>query len=236
MNNNVIYKVIAVIGILTFTNSAGLASTNSHKARAAQLISEAEEYVVSQLNVSADTLLNISTADIDERVNLPQCPSAMVYSASSDALQQSNIAVKAQCQQSNWYIYLMVNVMQMQPVVVISTAVSPGTILNEDNIELINKNSALLRRTTFSSVDDVLGARIKRRIRPGQPITPNNLCFVCKGDTIIINASTGMMQVKATGVAMQDGNIGDTISVTNSRSQKQINAKIASTNEVTVNI
>ena len=45
-----------------------------------------------------------------------------------------------------------------------------------------------------------------------------------------------MMQVKATGVAMQDGNIGDTISVTNSRSKKQINARVASTSEVVVNI
>ena len=97
-------------------------------------------------------------------------------------------------------------------------------------------NRALLRRTTFSTLDDVLGARIKRRVRPGQPITPNNLCFVCKGDTIVINASNPMMQVKATGVAMQDGNIGDTISVTNSRSKKQINARVASTSEVVVNI
>ena len=124
----------------------------------------------------------------------------------------------------------------MQPVVVISNAVSPGTILNSGNIKLVDMNRALLRRTTFSSVEEVLGARIKRRVRPGQPITPNNLCFVCKGDTIIINASNAVMQVKATGVAMQDGNIGDTINVTNSRSKKQINARVASINEVIVGI
>ena len=45
-----------------------------------------------------------------------------------------------------------------------------------------------------------------------------------------------MMQVKASGVAMQDGNIGDTIIVTNTRSKKQINARVASTNEVVVGI
>lgn len=236
MNNNVIYKVFAAITLLPFINTAGFASTNTHQARSAQLIEGAEQYVSSQISSSANTRLNISTTDIDQRVNLPLCPTPIVYSASLESLQQSNVAVKALCSSTNWYMYLMVNVKQMQPVVVISNAVSPGTILNQSNIELINMNRALLRRTTFSNVDDVMGARIKRRVRPGQPITPNNLCFVCKGDTIIINASNSMMQVKATGVAMQDGNIGDTISVTNSRSKKQINARVASTSEVVVGI
>ena len=236
MNNNVIYKVLVAITLLAFTHSVGFASTSSHKTRSAQLITGAEQYVASQINTSADAHLNISTADIDQRINLPICPTPIVYSVNADSLQQSNIAVKALCQQTNWYMYLMVNVKQMQPVVVISNAVSPGTILNQSNIKSVDMNRALLRRTTFSTLDDVLGARIKRRVRPGQPITPNNLCFVCKGDTIVINASNPMMQVKATGVAMQDGNIGDTISVTNSRSKKQINARVASTSEVVVNI
>lgn len=236
MNNNVIYKVFAAIIILPFINTAGFASTNTHLARSEQLIKGAEQYVATQISTSANARLNINTADIDQRVNLPTCPTPIVYSASIESLQQSNVAVKALCNATNWYMYLMVNVKQMQPVVVISNAVSPGTILNQSNIELIDMNRALLRRTTFSNVDDVMGARIKRRVRPGQPITPNNLCFVCKGDTIVINASNSMMQVKATGIAMQDGNIGDTISVTNSRSKKQINARVASTSEVVVGL
>tara|TARA_R110000744_G_scaffold25914_1_gene63972 strand:- start:3157 stop:3867 length:711 start_codon:yes stop_codon:yes gene_type:complete len=236
MNNIAIYKAFASIIMLTLTSFAGSASTNTHRERAAQLIDGAQQFVASQLTTSAQIRLNISTAEIDERVNLPVCPENIIYTASNESLQQSNIAVKALCKPSNWYMYLMVSVKQMQPVVVISNAVSPGTILNSGNIKLVDMNRALLRRTTFSNVEDVLGARIKRRVRPGQPITPNNLCFVCKGDTIIINASNTMMQVKASGVAMQDGNIGDTIIVTNTRSKKQINARVASTNEVVVGI
>ncbi|WP_339898220.1 flagellar basal body P-ring formation chaperone FlgA [Paraglaciecola polaris] len=236
MNNMTIYKVLPLFTLLAMTSSAVFASPNTHQNRAAQLIDGAQEYVASQITTSAQSHLNISTAEIDQRVNLPVCPAGVSYSASPDSLLQSNIAVKASCDQSNWYMYLMVNVKQMQPVVVISNAVSPGTILNSGNIKLVDMNRALLRRTTFSSVEEVLGARIKRRVRPGQPITPNNLCFVCKGDTIIINASNAVMQVKATGVAMQDGNIGDTINVTNSRSKKQINARVASINEVIVGI
>lgn len=196
----------------------------------------AEDYVAALIELSAQSTLSISAADIDQRVIIPSCPTPIAYHASEEALQQSNIAVKATCNDSNWYMYLMVNAVQMQSVVVISSAVSPGTILSARNLKIIQMNKNLIRRTTYTDVQQVVGARIKRRVRPGQPVSPNNLCFVCKGDRIVINASSEFMQVKATGVALEDGNIGDTISVKNSRSKKQIDARIVSTNEVRVNI
>lgn len=196
----------------------------------------AEDYVASLIEVSAHSSLSISAVEIDERVTIPNCPTEIEYNASAESLKQSNIAVKATCNNSNWYMYLMVNAVHMQSVVVISSAVSPGTILTERNLKIAQMNKNLIRRTTYADIQQVIGARIKRRVRPGQPVSPDNLCFVCKGDRIVINASSEFMQVKATGVALEDGNIGDTISVRNSRSKKQINARIVSTNEVRVNI
>lgn len=196
----------------------------------------AEQYVVTQYELSAHSTLSISASKIDERVTIPSCPTPIEYSASSEAISQSNIAVKAFCNDSNWYMYLMVSAIEMQSVVVIASAVSPGTILTERNLKIIEMNKSLIRRTTYADIQQVIGARMKRRVRPGQPVSPSNLCFVCKGDRIVINASSGRMLVKATGLALEDGNIGDTISVKNTRSKKQVNARIVSTNEVRVNI
>jgi flagella basal body P-ring formation protein FlgA len=196
----------------------------------------AEQYVATRYELSAHSSLSISAAQIDERVTLPDCPTPIEYSASSEAFSQSNIAVKAFCNDSHWYMYLMVKAIEMQSVVVMSSAVSPGTILTERNLKIIAMNKSLIRRTTYADIQHVIGARIKRRVRPGQPVSPSNLCFVCKGDRIVINASSGRMQVKATGMAMEDGNIGETISVKNSRSKKQIDARITNTREVEVNI
>ncbi|MFQ3197759.1 MAG: flagella basal body P-ring formation protein FlgA [Paraglaciecola sp.] len=196
----------------------------------------AEQYVTSRYVLSAHSSLNISAAQIDKRVSIPGCPDPIEYSASNEAFNQSNIAVKAFCNHTHWYMYLMVSAIEMQSVVVMANAVSPGTILTDKNLTIIDMNKSLMRSTTYADIQHVIGARIKRRVRPGQPVSPNNLCFVCKGDRIVINASLGLMQVKATGIAMEDGNIGETISVKNTRSKKQIDARITNTREVAVNI
>jgi flagella basal body P-ring formation protein FlgA len=60
------------------------------------------------------------------------------------------------------------------------------------------------------------------------------LCYVCKGDSIVINASIGGLSIKTNGVAQQDGNLGDTIMVRNSHSKKVIDAKVTKSSEVSV--
>jgi flagella basal body P-ring formation protein FlgA len=199
-----------------------------------QLLSGAEEYVLSQLNSDSSDSLKVKAMSIDSRLTIPQCNSALIFSASNESLNQSNVTVKANCPDSNWYMFLVVSAKQMQSVVVISSAVSPGTVLTEHNIKVVEMNKKLLRSTTFADIQDVIGARVKRRTRAGRPVDPNNLCFVCKGDSIVIRAGSSAMQVKASGIALQDGNLGDTILVRNSRSKKKIDAQVVSTNTVKV--
>ena len=78
--------------------------------------------------------------------------------------------------------------------------------------------------------------RLKYRVREGQPVQSNMLCFVCKGDRITISARAAGMAVKTSGIAQQDGVIGDTIRVENSNSRKTVVAEVASTQEVVVNL
>lgn len=149
---------------------------------------------------------------------------------------QSSVTVKVRCPSNDWFIYLSVKVDEVQPVVVPNTALSPGTILTKENLQVVDVNKKRLRSTTYQSTEDLIGARLKRRSRPGQPISPNMLCFVCKGDAIVIVAQAGNMQIKTSGIAEQDGNIGDTIIVKNKRSKKRIGAKVVSIKQVEVQI
>jgi flagella basal body P-ring formation protein FlgA len=93
-----------------------------------------------------------------------------------------------------------------------------------------------LRSSTFADIDQVIGARIKRRVSSGRPVESKNLCFVCKGDRVVISAITETMQVKTSGIALEDGNMGETILVENRRSSKKVYAKVASTGRVEIAI
>ena len=201
-----------------------------------QLIKEAEQFVLSQLDPNSNKTIDVIAMPIDKRVQIPICTSTLTFSSSPEALSQSNVTVKAQCSENDWYIFMVVKATETQPVVVISSAVSPGSLLTVDNVHVVNMNKKRLRRSTFSDIKDVLGARIKRRVSAGRPVDPNNLCYVCKGDSVTISAGTPNMRVKTNGVALEDGRMGETIQVKNRRSNKKIHARVFRTGQVEISI
>jgi flagella basal body P-ring formation protein FlgA len=62
------------------------------------------------------------------------------------------------------------------------------------------------------------------------------LCFVCKGDKVTIMAVSVGLSLKVSGIAQQDGNLGDTIRVQNASSKKIVSATVSSTREVSIQI
>ena len=231
INKTIIY--IAAAGLINFSMLTSAAENNlaPHK-----LLELAEQYVTSHLSQQNEHTLIVKAMSIDSRLSIPECKSPLTFFANNEALNQSSVTVKASCPDNNWYMFLVVRATVMQPVVVISSAVSPGTVLSKQNVDLVDMEKRHLRTTTYADIDEVIGARIKRRLRPGRPVEPRNLCFVCEGDNVVINASTSGIQVKASGIALEDGNIGDTILVRNSRSKKQLDARVISISEVKVRI
>jgi flagella basal body P-ring formation protein FlgA len=227
-----IVRMIAIITCL-FTSITAADENNLVKE---QLISQAEEFVLNQLNPNFDKTIDVVAMPIDKRVNIPACSSSLIFSSSPEALSQSNVSVKAECQDNNWYMFMVVKATETQAVVIISRAVSPGTLLTNDNLNVINMNKKRLRSSTFSDIEDVVGARIKRRVSAGRPVDPKNLCYVCKGDRVTISAGTTNMMVKTSGIALEDGRMGQTIQVKNRRSDKKIYARVASTGQVEINM
>ena len=230
------YSGLAKFFIISCSFVSFITAAQENKLDNKQLMEDAEKFIITQLQTNTSSQLSVESMPIDERISVPSCPQNIEYSVSPDALFQSNIAVKAQCPTSNWYMYLMLRVTEIQPVVVVNNAMSPGTLLSKDNLQVIEMDKKRLRNTTYADIESVLGARVKRRLVSGRPVEPADLCFVCKGDNIVISAESSLMQVKTSGVALEDGNVGDTIRVKNSRSNKHLLAQIISTHEVKVNL
>jgi flagella basal body P-ring formation protein FlgA len=226
---------ISLIVISTFIHT-GMTVADENNLSKQQLLTEAEQFVLSQLDPDSKKTISVIAMPIDKRIQIPICSSTLTFSSSPEALSQSNVMVKAQCSDNDWYIFMVVNATETQPVVVISSAVSPGTLLTVDNIHVVNMNKKRLRRSTFSDIKDVVGARIKRRVSAGRPVDPNNLCYVCKGDSVTISAGTPNMRVKTNGIALEDGRMGETIQVKNRRSNKKIHARVSKTGQVEISI
>ncbi len=194
------------------------------------------DYLMNEINPLPDNEVRIKVRDIDERIDIPECGGPFSFSNNGLAQNQSNVSVKVRCDNTNWYVFAHANVMVIQEVVVSKENLSPGTLLSKRNLEIIEIDKNRLRGSTFSFIEDISGSRLKRRIRAGSIIDGRMLCFVCKGDRVTIAAVSRGLSLKVYGVAEEDGILGDTIQVRNLSSDKLVYGKVASTNEVHINI
>lgn len=236
MNKLHYYQALTRLFIISTCLYTGITAANENNLTKQHLLSDAEQFVLGQLDPNNIKTIEVVATPIDSRVHIPNCQSNLTFSSSPEALSQSNVMVKAECPDNNWYIFMVVRATETQPVVVLSSAVSPGTLLTADNLHVVNMNKKSLRTSTFADIEDVIGARIKRRVTAGRPVNPNNLCFVCKGDNVTISAGNTGMRVKTSGIALEDGKMGETIQVKNRRSNKKIYARVAATGQVKIEI
>ena len=245
--------LLSCIGMLGLSASISLAAANTGNSLTASEASSAprqkdsnnhtvvqrgvKNYLQNQLkdNQSVNQI-TIDVADIDQRIQIVNCPAGFNYHADENSFSQAYISVRVSCNNNEWYLFANARILRTQPVVVTASMISPGTVLDIDNLRVAQVETNRLRHTAYHTTDELIGARMKRRVRQGQPIQANMLCFICKGDRITISAQVGGMRVRTSGIAQQDGVLGENIKVINASSQKLVIAEVASTDEVVVRL
>lgn len=233
-------KVSATLGILftcffiSFSGTAQNASKEHDKHAYLQLA--VKNFLVDSMHTDINDDMRVVVRAIDKRIEVVDCPEPYTFITGQLNMQQSNVSVKVECPSKSWYLFTHATVAIIQQVVVVTENLSPGTLLSNRNLDVIEIDKNKLRGTSFSFVEDVAGARVKRRIRAGNIIDDRMLCFVCKGDRVTIAAVIGGLSLKVYGVAEEDGVLGDTIQVRNISSDKLVYGRIASTTEVEIRI
>ena len=114
------------------------------------------------------------------------------------------------------------------PVAVAAADVPRGTLLSAGDIRLVPMDLDRLRDPCFE-VQTLIGQKVKRNLRKGAPIEKSMVDFpplVKRGEVITIAAVNGGLKVTATGIAISNGQEGDTIRVKNSYSGKEILCRV----------
>ena len=197
----------------------------------------AEQFVLDQMTVDPTSRVEVSAGPIDDRLGLHACDGHLTARLSGSAEVRRTNSVYLRCEaEPKWDIYLPVRVRVLRPFVSVTEAAPRGTVLSEGLMSIEFMDEILLRGDTFTETAPLVGSRLKRDLRPGQPVRQNQICVVCRGDQVEIQALTGGMQIKTQGTALQDGSFGEAIRVENSRSKRVIQAVVESTGKVNVNL
>lgn len=198
----------------------------------------AKETIEKKIEADSKAKVEITPQNLEGRVNPPRCyPPITAESASERAISRNNM-VKLSCDSPDydypWQMYLSVRVEIQYPVVAANQILSPDQIIDQQHLHIMYIDQYSLKGQFFSDINSLIGSRVKRRVAKDSPVLSNNLCFVCKGDTISIYAKTANIEIKTLGEALRDGNLNDVIRVKNSNTSKQFDAVVIGIGEVEV--
>jgi flagella basal body P-ring formation protein FlgA len=178
--------------------------------------------------------------NIDPRFNEKVCSVPLEFSLNRSPLTQANLTVLAECKdQTPWKIYITSKFNVYGDVVYASNSIPRSHSIQKQDLEI--KEIAINQHyyAHFSSIDEVIGMIAKRSIRQGSPIQANLLQapkLVKRGDEVVIVASTQGIMIKMRGTAMQDGELGQQISVKNNQSERIVKARVSDSGLVSVTL
>lgn len=111
-----------------------------------------------------------------------------------------------------------------------------GTIISADDVNLTLLDISKIDQP-FYALADVVGQKVIRSVRAASVLEGKNLDappLVQKGAFVKLIARRGRMLLTATGIAMEEGKMGEMIRVRNSASQKEVLARVIGRDQVEV--
>lgn len=148
---------------------------------------------------------------------------------------KAKTTVKVSCNSPvQWDVYIRLQVQLMAPLIVASHPLNKGERIDKGNTMVIYKEQSKIRSGFFSDKREVIGTRLKRNVAAKRAIRLKDICHVCKDDKVTITANKKGLVIHASGIALNDGNIGASIKVKNSRTQRVIVGTVDAVKEVYV--
>lgn len=197
----------------------------------------AVEHVIPYVNQHQDAELTIEALPINSTQVEFNCHSELVFVLPNDKVSNRQASVQIKCNdEKSWHVFVHLRIKQQIPVVVAKNGVKKGDRITDDDltIKLIDKH--LVRLGYEQNPELLIGSRATRNLNTGFPVSQNNVCTVCKGDKITIFAGNEKMLIKTSGIALENGQMGDNIKVENAKSGKEISARVIGVEQVKVAI
>jgi flagella basal body P-ring formation protein FlgA len=116
----------------------------------------------------------------------------------------------------------------LMPAVVVVRDLPRGHVLTELDLSL-SQVGYMQSKGALTEIEQAAGQTLKTTIRSGAPVRDRDLMttsMVKKGEVVTIVAQGGGLKITALGQARQDGALGQTITVLNQDSKKNISAKV----------
>lgn len=174
-----------------------------------------------------DSRLQIRLNPIHSGLDFPPCREALTVQLPYQSGQR--ITAKASCPRPRWSLFVTGEVKQYRSIVVARTPIVKGSLLSARQLELREHEIGALGGNYFASQQDIVNRVARINISADTPIAPRMLTIataIRRGDPVVIEARRGAVVIRTEGTAKEDGKVGETISILNSRSGVEVRARV----------
>ncbi|RJE77320.1 flagella basal body P-ring formation protein FlgA [Pseudoalteromonas sp. MSK9-3] len=197
----------------------------------------AQNFIASQTTTKPDVKTEIKSLTLDKRIATKFCAQPVNLTTAATPPFNRQVTVQIRCEQAPlWTQYVHVRINEMHPVIVSTQLVSKGELLTQSHLKIEYRAKQFVRAAYINDLSLLVGSKSKRNLREGMPVGTHQVCMVCKGDKVTIFAKTRSLTIKTSGIALQDGNLGEQIRVKNQKSGKTVSARVKDVESVEVNI
>ncbi len=247
LSYGIIYSLFSAIFLLS-VNPATAAESSQYNKRYLEkkrIEQRAVDYVQALFPPPELGEISYQAVPLDRRIKIKPCDSELQLSIPGTATLTKRTTVLVRCPanasadtvaKKSWNLYVQVKIIQLVPVVVALTSLSPGVVIDHSNVTVMLKDKNQIRGRTLQRPNLLFGAKASRHVSAGQPVTLKQVCLVCKGDSVTIIAKIKGLSVKTSGISQQNGSLGDNIAILNTRSSKRIDARVVAVNRVEISI
>lgn len=129
---------------------------------------------------------------------------------------------------------LRIELQALAPVAVAASALPRGAVLSLKDVRLIEKDITGLREY-YKVTETLLGKGLRRSVKAGEVLHEGMLAtlpVVRRGELVTLTVRSGALVLTASGLALENGGLGEVIRARNNSSQKEVVGRIVGPGKV----
>ncbi|MBN9230050.1 MAG: flagellar basal body P-ring formation protein FlgA [Legionella sp.] len=230
-------KKSILIGLFIFASTQVLAE----EIQSPELLTKKiENYIYQELSHRHEGKLHVSADKIDSKLSLKVCAEEqlIVFNPYATPLSEaSTMGIRCQEPDNRWSLYVPVRISLMKTIYIASRTMHKGETITGSDLVQAEMDVHKLKNGYFDDIDKLIGRACKNTIPVNSAFNPQNIELakvIHKGERVKITTTNNTLSISMDGLAMNDGAIGDSISVRNLTSNKVLEAQVAGEKQVTV--
>ncbi len=177
---------------------------------------------------------------LDPRLRVKSCDTPLEPFMPPGGRAMGNTTVGIRCADTDgWSIYVSARINVYGPVLIARQPLARGSVIQETDLELVERNLASLPYGYYVDSQPVTGMLAKRTIAAATVITPPMVQapkLIRRGERVTVIAESGGLSIRTVGKALSDGKSGDPVQVQAEGSKRVVDGIVVSQGVVKVTL